>query len=94
MRFETRDAASGAFDGRYDLVAIFEALHDMGRPVDALRVARDMLAPGGTTIVGDERVAKRFAAPGDEVERMMNGWSVLLCLANSMTGSRPRRPAP
>lgn len=54
VRFEARDAASLAFEGRYDLVTIFEALHDMARPVEALRAARGMLTPGGATIVVDE----------------------------------------
>jgi hypothetical protein len=34
--------------------------------------------------VVDERVADRFTAPGDEVERMMFGWSVTHCLPTQM----------
>jgi SAM-dependent methyltransferase len=77
---QLRDAGDPSLSGQYDLVTIFEALHDMGRPVDALRVARGMLASGGTVLVADERVAEAFAAPGDEIERLMYGWSVLHCL--------------
>jgi len=33
----------------------------------------------------DERVAERFTAPGDEVERIMYGWSVFTCLPGAMT---------
>jgi hypothetical protein len=43
-----------------------------------------MLAPGGVVIVADERVAEKFTAPGDEVERFMYGYSVLLCLPTGM----------
>ena len=32
----------------------------------------------------DERVAEQFGAPGDEVERMMYGWSVTHCLPTQM----------
>jgi hypothetical protein len=28
----------------------------------------------------DERVADRFTAPGDDVERFMYGWSITCCL--------------
>ena len=42
--FHERDAADPALAGRYDLVTIFEALHDMSRPVDVLRTVRGMLA--------------------------------------------------
>ena len=39
-----------------------------------------MLAPGGAVLVMDERVAETFTAPGDAVERLMYGFSVLCCL--------------
>jgi SAM-dependent methyltransferase len=80
VNFEVRDAADPALAGRYDLVCIFEALHDMSRPVDALAASRTLLAGGGSVLVVDERVADTFTAPGDEVERMMYGWSILHCL--------------
>jgi hypothetical protein len=40
-----------------------------------------MLAEGGCVLVADERVAERFTAPGDEIERFNYGWSILHCLA-------------
>lgn len=83
VTFSVDDAAALSKSGPYDLVCIFEALHDMARPVDALRQARRALAPGGSVLVADERVADTFTAPGDAVERMMYGWSVLHCLPAS-----------
>ena len=47
VTFVERDAAASELEGRYDLVTIFEALHDMSYPVDVLRAARGLLAPGG-----------------------------------------------
>jgi SAM-dependent methyltransferase len=79
-----RDASDPKLAGRYDLVTIFEALHDMNHPVDALRAARNMLAEGGSVVVADERVAERFTTPGDDIERFMYGFSVLHCLAVGM----------
>ena len=35
----------------------------------------------------DERVADEFTAPGDDVERLMYGYSVLLCLPACMAES-------
>ena len=75
-----RDAADPTLAGRYDLVTIFESLHDMSRPVDVLRACRQLLAPRGSVLVVDERVADAFVAPGDPVERLMYGFSVLCCL--------------
>jgi len=81
VRFFDQDASDPSLEGEYALVTIFEALHDMARPVDALTHARTLLAPGGTVIVADERVADTFTAPGDDLERIMYGFSVVHCLA-------------
>jgi 2-polyprenyl-3-methyl-5-hydroxy-6-metoxy-1,4-benzoquinol methylase len=82
VRFLHADA--GELEGPYDLILILEALHDMTRPADALRAARAALASDGAVLVVDERVAETFTAPGDEVERMMYGWSVTHCLPTQM----------
>jgi SAM-dependent methyltransferase len=84
IRFLEGDAESVATHGPYDLVLILEALHDLARPVQALGAARRALSPGGVLLVVDERVAERFTAPGDEVERLMYGWSVAHCLPTQM----------
>jgi SAM-dependent methyltransferase len=80
VSFAVRDAADPQLAGRYDAAMIFEALHDLARPVEALAAARALLAGGGCLLVGDERVAETFTAPGDEVERLMYGFSILHCL--------------
>jgi SAM-dependent methyltransferase len=84
VRAILHDASDPQLHGAYDLVTIFEALHDMNHPVQALRTARDSLAPGGSVVIGDERVADRFTAPGDALERFNYGWSVLHCLTVGM----------
>jgi 2-polyprenyl-3-methyl-5-hydroxy-6-metoxy-1,4-benzoquinol methylase len=50
--FHDRDAADAELAGRYDLVTIFEALHDMSYPVDVLRAARGLLVDGGAVFIG------------------------------------------
>jgi len=84
VRAILHDASAGDLGGPYDLITIFEALHDMNHPVKALQAARASLAPGGSVIVADEGVAERFAAPGDEIERLNYGFSVLHCLPVGM----------
>jgi tRNA A58 N-methylase Trm61 len=81
VRPAVQDASAPELGGPYHLITIFEALHDMNHPVQALRAARDSLAEGGSVVIADERVAERFNAPGDEIERFNYGWSVLHCLA-------------
>jgi SAM-dependent methyltransferase len=84
VRFEVRQADDPTLDGLYDLVCFFECLHDIGRPVEALALARRLLAPGGAVIVMDERVAEAFTAPGDDIDRFMYGWSIVQCLPGGM----------
>jgi SAM-dependent methyltransferase len=80
VRFDRADAAHIDEPDRFDLVCVFEALHDMADPVAVLRATRDLLAPGGAVLIADERVAERFTAPGDLVERLNYCFSVLHCL--------------
>jgi hypothetical protein len=37
-----------------------------------------------SVLIADDRVADRFTAPGDEIERFNYGWSILHCLAVGM----------
>lgn len=85
VTFAVRDAGDPALSGQYDLVTILEALHDMANPVQALEASRRLLSDGGSVLVVDERVADEFTAPGDDIERLMYGWSVFHCLPSSRT---------
>ncbi len=84
VTFELRDAATLAGAG-YDLATMFEMLHDLARPVEALRAARAALDEGGVVLVADEPCGEAFAGPADEQERRHYGYSVLHCLPASMT---------
>ncbi|WP_243075360.1 bifunctional 2-polyprenyl-6-hydroxyphenol methylase/3-demethylubiquinol 3-O-methyltransferase UbiG [Microbacterium sp. SS28] len=70
---------------RYDAAFVFEALHDLPDPVGVLTSVRRALRPDGIVVVMDEAVAETFAPPGDDVERAMYGYSILMCLPDSMS---------
>jgi 2-polyprenyl-3-methyl-5-hydroxy-6-metoxy-1,4-benzoquinol methylase len=84
VRFSVADAADLGGAGGYNLVTIFEALHDMSRPVDALSAARQMLADDGTLLVADGLVTDEFTVPATPLERIAYGWSVVSCLPGAM----------
>ena len=85
VHFEVRDAVTvDQLDESYDLVCIFEALHDMAHPVQTLAKLRQVLTEGGAVLVADERVTETFTAPADFNDRLMYGWSVLHCLPATM----------
>jgi SAM-dependent methyltransferase len=88
-RIDFRRADAAELDGAFDAAIIIEAIHDMANPVPVLRAVRGALAPGASLIVVDERVAESFAAPGDEIERFMYGWSITTCLPDG----RSREPS-
>lgn len=82
--FVEADASTLAASGPFGFALILEALHDMSRPDLVLRAVHESLEDGASLVVADERVAPGFTAPGDEVERIMYGWSIGLCLVNAM----------
>jgi 2-polyprenyl-3-methyl-5-hydroxy-6-metoxy-1,4-benzoquinol methylase len=84
VTFQVRDAADPELSGRYDLAIAIECIHDMSRPVEALRAMRSMIGHDGAVLVVDERVGEDFAAPSDETERLMYGFSVMHCLPVGM----------
>jgi 2-polyprenyl-3-methyl-5-hydroxy-6-metoxy-1,4-benzoquinol methylase len=81
--FEVADAAELTAGG-YDLVCIFEAVHDMSRPVEVLRSVRHAITSGGTLLVMDERAADSFAQSDGPIEAFLYGASVLHCLPVGM----------
>jgi SAM-dependent methyltransferase len=72
-------------DGKYDLVTMFDCLHDMGDPVGAARRVREVIADDGTWMIVEP-------AAGDHVEDNLNpigrafyGFSTLLCTPSSLS---------
>jgi 2-polyprenyl-3-methyl-5-hydroxy-6-metoxy-1,4-benzoquinol methylase len=85
VRFHLADAGTIAAGGeKYDVVLAFECIHDLPDPVSVLASMRELAGDGGAVVVMDERVAETFAAPGNEVERLMYGYSLVCCLADGM----------
>ncbi len=79
-----QDAGAIEFAGRYDLVTVFEAVHDMSRPVEVLGTLRALLADGGSVVIADEKVRETFVAPGTPFDRLVYGWSLASCLPAAM----------
>jgi SAM-dependent methyltransferase len=80
----TQADAAGLPEGEYDVLFAFECLHDMPYPVEVLSAARRALRPGGAVVVMDEAVAEEFRPDGNLLERLMYGFSLLVCLPDGM----------
>lgn len=84
VRFSLANAAALP-EAAYDVVFAFECLHDMPQPVEVLAAARRALRPGGLVVVMDEAVGEALSAPGNEVDRLMYGFSLLVCLPDGLS---------
>jgi 2-polyprenyl-3-methyl-5-hydroxy-6-metoxy-1,4-benzoquinol methylase len=78
------DDGGGLGTARYDAAFAFECVHDMPRPVEVLAAIHRAVAPSGPVVIMDEAVADRFQAPGDDIEKIMYGFSILICLPDGM----------
>lgn len=85
VAFEVQDVTDPSFQGRYDLVLATEVIHDLADPIDALAAMRRMTSDGGSVLIIDENAAEHFEATGDEVQRLLYGFSVLHCLPAGRT---------
>ncbi len=78
VRFEV--AAGDDFGGaEYDLVCIFDALHDMGDPVGVARHIRSRMAPDGTWLLVEPRAADRLEDNLHLLGRIFYSASTLIC---------------
>ena len=84
VRFFPADAA-GLGEVGHDALFAFECVHDMPAPVDVLAAMRRAVRPDGVVVVMDEAVADEFTAPVDDTERLMYGFSLLICLPDGMS---------
>ena len=78
-------APAAAFPGaNYDLVTMFDCLHDMGDPVGAAGHVRQALAPDGTWMVVEPIAGDRVEQNLNPVGRAYYAFSTMLCTPSSL----------
>src|SRR5436190_1421452 len=60
VRFEVRDAARLIVDEAFDVVFVFDAIHDQVDPAGVLRRINDALVEGGTFVMTEPRAADKL----------------------------------
>jgi SAM-dependent methyltransferase len=79
-------APATAYSGTdYDLVTMFDCLHDMGDPVGAARHVRGTLKPDGTWMIVEPQAGDRVEENLNPVGRAYYGFSTLLCTPASLS---------
>ena len=86
-RVEFRLADGGAVVDEFDAAFVFEALHDMPQPVQVLSALRRAVRDDGYVVIVDEAVADTLQPGGDDVERVMYGFSLLVCLPDGLSST-------
>jgi len=81
-RFEVATAKNFPGTG-YDLVTIFDALHDMGDPVGAAAYIRSTLAPDGTWMIVEPMAGDSLAENLNPVGRVYYSFSTMICTPGS-----------
>jgi SAM-dependent methyltransferase len=79
VRFETGRAQDFPGSG-FDLVTMFDALHDMGDPVGAAAHARDALKPDGTLMLVEPMAGDSLAENLNPVGRIYYAFSTSVCV--------------
>jgi SAM-dependent methyltransferase len=85
VSFEVRDAATLTVEEPFDVVLVFNAIHDQAAPATVLGRIHDALVPGGTFVMDEPRLSGRLEADiEDPVAPLLYGISVLHCLTVSL----------
>jgi SAM-dependent methyltransferase len=84
VSFHVAPAAAYSGEG-YDLVTMFDCLHDMGDPVGAARHVRSTLKPDGTWMIVEPQAGDRTEDNFNPVGRAYYGFSTLLCTPASLS---------
>jgi 2-polyprenyl-3-methyl-5-hydroxy-6-metoxy-1,4-benzoquinol methylase len=84
VTFEVESAQTFGGEG-YDLVTMFDALHDMGDPVSAARRIRKALAPDGTWLLVEPYASDTVEENFTVVGRAYYSGSTFLCLPNALS---------
>jgi 2-polyprenyl-3-methyl-5-hydroxy-6-metoxy-1,4-benzoquinol methylase len=69
----------------YDLVTMFDCLHDMGDPVGAARHVRSALKPDGTWMIVEPNAGDRLEENFNPIGRAYYAFSTLLCTPASLS---------
>ena len=78
-------ASAQAYPGQgYDLVALFDCLHDMGDPVGALKRTSAALAPDGSVLIVEPMAGERVEDNLNPVGRIFASASVLVCTPHAL----------
>jgi SAM-dependent methyltransferase len=89
IRFEIASATDYPTNSKYDLIAFFDCLHDMGDPVGAASHALKSLKPDGVVMIVEPFANDRIEDNLNIVGRLFYAASSLACVPSSLASNGP-----
>ena len=89
IRFEVASATDYPTDNKYDLIAFFDCLHDMGDPVGAASHALESLKPDGVVMIVEPFANDRIEDNLNPVGRLFYAASSMACVPSSLASNGP-----
>ena len=82
ISFHTHEAKE--LPGKYDLITMFDCLHDMGDPVGALKHVRAALKPNGSVMIVEPMAGDSLKDNLNPIGRMYYSASTMVCVPTSL----------
>jgi 2-polyprenyl-3-methyl-5-hydroxy-6-metoxy-1,4-benzoquinol methylase len=82
ISFHTREVKD--LPGQYDLITMFDCLHDMGDPLGALKHIRAALKPGGSLMIVEPMAGDSLKDNLNPIGRMFYSASTMVCVPSSL----------
>jgi 2-polyprenyl-3-methyl-5-hydroxy-6-metoxy-1,4-benzoquinol methylase len=82
IEFQSREA--NELPGKYDLITMFDCLHDMGDPVGTLKQIRAALKPGGSVMIVEPMAGDSLKDNLNPIGRMYYSASTMVCVPTSL----------
>jgi 2-polyprenyl-3-methyl-5-hydroxy-6-metoxy-1,4-benzoquinol methylase len=82
IRFQTLQAKE--LPGKYDLITMFDCLHDMGDPLGALTHIRAALKPNGSVMIVEPMAGDSLKDNLNPIGRMYYSASTMVCVPTSL----------
>src|ERR671923_2972072 len=89
IRFEVASATNYPTDNKYDLIAFFDCLHDMGDPVGAASHALKSLKPNGVVMIVEPFANDKIEDNLNPIGRLFYAASSMACVPSSLASNGP-----
>lgn len=86
LQFEINMARE--LEGQFDLVTLFDCLHDMGDPAGAMKHIAKLLKPGGSCMIVEPMAADQLENNINPVSRLYYSASTMVCVPTSLAQER------